>query len=339
MDNVRKWALLDLATDTIGKSYDVPAGATISAVSETHVAWSKGDADTHPEIFLLDRATGTVQEVPVSGAVHGEFLVRLVGGWVVYATTGVFDSTNVASTLADVAAYNPATKTTKKLLDHMTSAAMAGDGSLYLRGGSVAQGEGMYKVTATGDDAPAVTLVASTGEPTAIQVTGTDVPAIVDLDKNGGTAKFTWNLSRPPADTMLRIRHTRTGADYKFYDDPGIARTTFDWQGGHNGDYTWELTVVPSNYIGPALTVTGSFTVVRKTAPRDFDDDGAPDVFLRDGSGQLWRADTAYDTQLHARLHRLIGPGWQVYDQIEVTGNIAGSAVADLVSRHKAGVL
>ncbi|MFF8276852.1 FG-GAP repeat domain-containing protein [Streptomyces lateritius] len=339
VDNVRKWALLDLATDTIGKSYDVPAGATISAVSETHVVWSKGDARTAPEIFLLDRATDTVQKVPVSGAVHGEFLVRLVGGWVVYATTGVFDSTNVASSLADVTAYNLATKTTTKLLDHMTSAATAGDGSLYVRGGSVAQGEGMYKVTATGDDAPAVTLVASTGEPTALQITGTDVPATVDLDKNGGTAKFTWNLSRPPAYTMLWIRHTRTGADYRFYDYPDIARTTFDWQGGYNGEYTWELTAVPSNYIGPTLTATGSFTVVRKTAPHDFNDNGAPDVFLRDTSGRLWRADTAYDTQLRADPHRLIGPGWQIYDQIEVTGNVAGSAVADIVSRDRAGVL
>ncbi|WP_435972229.1 hypothetical protein [Streptomyces sp. Qhu_M48] len=345
VDNVRKWALLDLATDTIGKSYDVPAGATNSAVSDTHVLWSKYDGRTTPEIFILDRATDTVQEVPVSGTLHGDFLVRLVGGWVVYATTGVFDSINVSSQLADVTAYDPATKTKTKLLDHMTSAAMAGDGSLYVRGGSVTQGEGMYKVTATGNDTPAVTLVASTGEPTALQVTGHDVPAKVDLDKNSGWARFTWNLSRPPSHAVLEIRHTRTGVGYRDYDHSDIARTSFDWQGQYNGTYTWELTAVPSNFIGPAVTATGSFTVIRKAAPHDFDDNGTPDVFLRDAPGQLWRADTAY-TQLeseHVMLkadpHRLIGPGWQIYDQIEVTGNVAGSEVADLVARDRTGVL
>ncbi|MFF0560555.1 FG-GAP repeat domain-containing protein [Streptomyces sp. NPDC004266] len=337
VDSVRKWALLDLATDTIGKGFDLPAGATLSAVSATHVAWAKGDANTRAAVFVMDRATEAVQEVPVEQPVQGEFLVRLVGGWVVYGAGGAFED---YTPLGPVTAYHLATKTKTKLLDHMTSAATAGDGSLYVRGGSVAQGEGMYKITATGDDAPAVTLVASTGESTALQITGNDVPATVDLDKNGGKAKFTWTLSRPGANVQLRVWHTRTGADYRAYDYPqDTTQTTFEWQGSYNGDYTWELTAQPTNFIGPAAIATGSFTATRTPKPHDFDDDGSPDVFLRDTSGRLWRANTTYNDQLKAYERRLIGPGWQIYDRIEVTGDVAGSPVADLVSRDRTGVL
>ncbi|MFI0926392.1 FG-GAP repeat domain-containing protein [Streptomyces sp. NPDC021012] len=337
---VKKWGLLDLATDTVDEIHELPAGATIGAVSATHVAYTVGTGvrGEIPALFLLDRATDTVQEVPVVDA-PGSLRVDLVGGWVVYGDPGA-STAGAPSPLFALTAYNPVTKESVKLLDHLTSAAAAGDGSLHVRGGSLDRGEGMYRITAVGDETPVVTLEATTGEPTELQVTGNDVPALVDLDQNGGKAKFTWNLSRPNAEVNLTLRHTRTGEAEMFNDYTTGRRTTaFTWQGEYNGAYTWELTARPLNGIGPTAKATGSFTVTRTPKPHDFDDNGAPDVLLRDGAGRLWRADTSYGTRLQADPHARIGTGWQIYDRIEATGDLAGSTVGDLVARDTAGVL
>ncbi|WP_017241108.1 FG-GAP-like repeat-containing protein [Streptomyces sp. SS] len=337
--SVRKWGLIDLATAAVGKIHDLPAGAAIKAVSTTHVAWTTNFGDPTPAIVLLDRATDTTQEIPVA-ADASTLKVGLVGGWVVYGNPG--GRAYGPGPLTEVTAHDPVSGRSVKLLDHLTSAATAGDGSFYVRGGSLAEDgvEGMYKITATGAEDPVVTLVASTGEPTALTITGNDVPGTVDLDKNAGVARFTWNLSRTRADVTLTVRHTRTGQTQTFHDYPqDKPSTTFDWQGEYNGDYTWQLTARPLNDFGPSDTASGGFTVTRTPKPHDFDDNGAPDVLLRDGSGRLWRADTSYDTQLKADPHQLIGTGWQVYDRIEATGDIAGSNVGDVIAREPSGAL
>ncbi|MER7949091.1 VCBS repeat-containing protein [Streptomyces sp. NPDC096079] len=337
---VEKWGLLNLATSTVEDVHDLPAGAVVKAVSATRVAWTTGTGVNGevPALFVLDRATDTVQEIPVVDA-PGTLQVQLVGGWVVYADPGA-SAGRAPSPLYALTAYNPATKETVTLLDHITSAATAGDGTLHARGGSLAQGEGMYKITADGDNTPVVTFEASTDEPTDLRITGNDVPAQVDLDRNSGKATFTWNLSRPNAEVNLTLRHTRTGETEMFNDYPLDRRTTtFTWQGEYNGAYTWELTARPLNGIGPTATATGSFTATRAPSPHDYDDNGAPDVLLRDGTGRLWRADTSYGTRLQADPHLRIGVGWQAYDRIEASGDLAGTTVGDLVARDPAGVL
>ncbi|WP_225803022.1 FG-GAP-like repeat-containing protein [Streptomyces sp. NK15101] len=340
-DGLGKWGTIDLATGAFKEvvlAPEVPKDAVVKAVSETHIALAKDTDGSQPTIFLVDRSTGAVQRIPVESTWGDHFQVGLVGGWVVYGETGGLYYG--PGPLYALTAYNPVTHAKVKLLDHLTSTAAAPDGSLYVRGGSLTQGEGMYRITATGNDTPAVTLVATTGEPTALTITGDDVPATVDLDKNAGHTKFTWNLSRTGAEVTLTVRHTRTGQTQTLYDYPqSKASTTFDWQGEYNGDYTWKLTARPLNGLGPTATATGGFRAVRTPKPHDFDDNGAPDVLLRDGSGRLWRADTAYSTQLQARPRQQIGTGWQIYDRIEATGDLAGSTVGDLVARDTAGVL
>ncbi|MFI1976712.1 FG-GAP-like repeat-containing protein [Streptomyces wedmorensis] len=339
VDGVRKWGLLNLATDEVKEIHEHPAGAEIKAVSATHVAWTTGVGTSTPSIFRLNRATDAVEEIPVADAPSNDLKVSLVGGWVVYGEAGGF-SYGPGPQYA-LTAYNPDAETKSvKLLDHLTSSATAGDGSLHVRGGSVDQGEGMYKITATENDTPVVTLEAITGEPTRLEITGNDIPATVDLDKNAGTAFFTWNLSQNRTEVTLTMRHTRTGQTHTVYDYPqGKPSTTFDWRGEYNGDYTWQLTARPLNGIGPAATASGGFTATRTPKPHDFDDNGAPDVLLRDGSGRLWRADTGYDQQLWADPYQLIGTGWQVYDRIEATGDIAGSNVGDVIAREPSGAL
>ncbi|MDT9691775.1 VCBS repeat-containing protein [Streptomyces sp. P9(2023)] len=349
---VKKWGLLDLATGAVDEIRNRTAGSVKGdvAVSETHVAWTDGDDLDMPAIFVLDRATGTVQQIPVEDGYASGLQIGLVGGWVVYGEPGGISSIRT-SPLHALTAYDPATKAKVKLLDHLTSSVAAPDG-LYVRGGTVAQGEGLYKI-APGEAgaAPVVTLVATTGEPTHVVIGTNDIPATVDLDKNGGRASLTWQVSRTSVEATITLRHVRTGQTREFgRSHPYTPSVTVDWDGrigpgfisAYNGDYTWEVTARPLNGIGPATSASGTFKVVRKTVPHDFDDNGSADVLNRDASGRLWRTDTIFYKefgQLTDTSRQLIGSGWNIYDRIEATGNLGGSAVGDLVARDKAGVL
>ncbi|MFJ3585982.1 FG-GAP repeat domain-containing protein [Streptomyces sp. NPDC090127] len=348
----KKWGLLDLATGAVDEIHDRPQGSAGGdiAVSETHVAWTEGDETGLPTVFLLDRATDKVQVIPIDTAWTSDLQIGLVGGWVVYGEAGGISHGDV-SPLYALTAHDPATGAKVRLLDHLTSSAAAPD-ALYVRGGSVAQGEGLYKLTPGANGAaPVVALVATTGEPTHVVIGANDVPATVDLDQNAGKASFTWRLSRHSVDVDVTLRHVRTGLAREFsVRYPTSPDVTFTWDGtlgadftsAYNGDYTWEMTAAPSNGIGPATSASGTFKVVRRTAPHDFDDNGSADVLSRDAAGRLWTSDTAYYKdfgQLTAQSRRLIGAGWNIYDRIEATGNLGGSAVGDLVARDKAGVL
>jgi hypothetical protein len=74
------------------------------------------------------------------------------------------------------------------------------------------------------------------------------------------------------------------------------------------------------------------------SALHDLDDDGLPDLLGRDSSGVLWR-DSAGDGRPRAR----IGGGWQIYDKIEVVGDIGGAYytgfLPELLARDRSGVL
>ncbi|MFF3216028.1 FG-GAP repeat domain-containing protein [Streptomyces sp. NPDC002886] len=349
-----KWGLVDLATGAVSgiRTRTTRASEGALAVSQTHVAWTEtelGGTDS-PALFLLDRSSGAVQQVPVPKAWTSNLQIGLVGGWVVYGEAGGIANGD-SNPLYALSAYDPATKKTVKLLDHLTSLAASPD-ALYVRGGTLAQGEGLYKLTpGAGGAAPVVDMTASTGEPTRVVIEGNDVPAVVDLDRNGGKANLSWQLSRSSVDVKLTLRHVRTGKTREFgVTHPESRTVTFAWDGtigtdstsAYNGAYTWEMTAAPINGIGPSTSASGTFQVARKTVPHDFDDNGSADVLDRDSAGRLWLSDTAYYKeygQLTAQSRRLIGSGWNVYDRIEATGNIGGTAVGDLVARDKTGVL
>ncbi|MFF0556253.1 FG-GAP repeat domain-containing protein [Streptomyces sp. NPDC004266] len=353
----KKWGLLDLATGVVDEIRDRPAASLGGdvAVSATRVAWTESTAAHRTSIVVLDRATGTAKRIPLADVEAYGVQIGLVGDRVVYGDADGLDY-GAPSPLYALTAVDPATGAKVRLLDHLTSSEAAPDGSLMVRGGTVARGEGLYRITADGAGNPLVSLVAPTGEPTKVVIGTNNVPAVVDFDKTRGRASFTWNLSRTTVDVRMTVRHVRTGLTRTQYDThPYNPWVTMAWDGelgpsgvsAPNGDYTWTVTATPLNGIGPAATASGTFKVVRKAAPHDFNDNGTPDVLARDAAGRLWRHDSNYSAYANnGQLVEpstpgpaLLGTGWNVYDRIEAVGNVGGSGVGDFVARDKTGVL
>ncbi|MEV5887654.1 VCBS repeat-containing protein [Streptomyces sp. NPDC052020] len=351
----KKWALVDLATGSVHEVHDRTPGSTGGdiAVSETHVVWTEGDGTATPSVYVLDRASDVIAKLPVAQVHASDLQVGLVGGWVVYGEAGGLSSGD-ENPLYAVTAYNPATGASVKLLDHLTSSAAAPDG-LYVRGGTVTDGEGLFKITAGDGGAPVVTQVANAGAPTKVEITGNTVPAVVDLDENGGSPSLRWDFSRTTVDVRITLRHIRTGKTHVAAErHPHIPSVTLNWSGtvgdgfeaAPNGAYTWQVVAEPLNGIGPATTADGTFTVTREGQPHDFNDNGTPDILTRDSAGKLWRHDTYFAMGVNAsgqlvegEAKTLVGGGWNVYDRIEATGDLGGSPVGDLVARDTSGVL
>ncbi|MFF5635498.1 FG-GAP repeat domain-containing protein [Streptomyces sp. NPDC012825] len=341
--------LLDLAGGVL--TLDAP-GIHSQAVSATHTAWSAATAtDKGPRVFVADRTTGAVREAPVPPVPSfGGLQVGLVGDWVLYGHKGGMGFVQPSVHHA-VTAHNVTTGATVKVLDHAYEFTSAPDGSLYARGGLVGQGEGMYRIAATGGDTLKAELVAATGEPTEVVVTGSTVPPeVLDLDRADGFT-FRWTLSRAVRNPELTVRHVRTGKTHTLTWPLTSDAPAFAWVDSNrdehvpNGGYTWELTAEPDNGIGPAVTAKGTFEVVRKTQPHDFNDNGSPDLLGRDSAGRLWRTDL-FDRPIDERrgineagAKTYLGSGWGVYDRLEAAGDLGGTPVGDLLARDKSGVL
>ncbi|MFV6030622.1 FG-GAP repeat domain-containing protein [Streptomyces sp. NPDC056264] len=308
-------------------------------------------ADLRTFLVAVDTATGRAVDGPRqthSEQTGADIDVNLVGNWVTTSELNGRTAT-VASALFPLTARSLADpRTTVKLLDHVSSSATAPNGDLYARGGTVAQGEGIYRISPGPGGKPAATLVAGTDAPTALALTSTDVPSTVDLDKNGGKVTLQWLLSRENAGGKVTLRHVRTGrtVEFSFENRAGVRR---EWQGtlaegalAPNGDYTWQLDAKPLNGIGPDLRRTGTFKVTRKAGLHDYDDNGAPDLLSRDAAGGLWRDEvrrTSLSTDYWSLESKPLGAGWNGYHQIEAVGNVAGGAAPDLVARDSSGIL
>ncbi|MFJ3103065.1 FG-GAP repeat domain-containing protein [Streptomyces sp. NPDC086835] len=352
-------AMLDLATNAVTETYELPAAAAKGdiAVSATHLAWVEYDADYNVTVVAVDRATKASQRFQVGDAWRRDVEVGLVGDWVTYGTRSGLTDLEVDPLYALTARSLKDGTTTHKLLDHTLTAAVAPDGTQVVRGGTVADGEGLYRIAPGADGAaPTATLVASSGESTKVALVGSKIPAVIDLDQNRGRAPLEWTLSRYNATATVTLRHVRTGrTTVAGFIQPENAVVRYDWLGdlnndgsisesAYNGDYTWEISAKPLNGIGPEMKQGGTFKVTRKAAPHDYNDNGSPDLLLRDSAGQLMRADSYYnpwinDGQLSAAEQKVIGSGWNMHNQIEAAGNLAGGAAGDLVARDKDGVL
>ncbi|WP_037638022.1 FG-GAP repeat domain-containing protein [Streptomyces flavochromogenes] len=354
-----QWATVDLATAEVtdtGAMTGDPAQARV-ALSGTHVAWMGPAGGGFRTAVVAERKPGTAtQRITLPGAVDS---LGLVGGWLTYGQTGGYEERNPSSAYA-VTARSLANGTTRKLMDDSDSSAVGPDGSLLVQGGTVQGGEGLYRIAPGANGEPAATQVASSGLSTKVTLLGHAIPAVVDLDRTGGRLSMVWQLSRSEVEMTVRIRNTRTGetltdgvyplnGDY----DPHRAAYTWNgqltwnntrdmWTGAPSGPYTWEITAKPLNGIGPELKSSGAFTVTRKPGAHDYDADGSPDVLVRDTTGRLWIDDTfpnPYEGYIEQNPGLLVGAGWGAYDRIEAVGNIAGSAVSDVVARDKTGVL
>ncbi|MGW2301183.1 FG-GAP repeat domain-containing protein [Streptomyces sp. NPDC001809] len=346
-----------VAVDTAtGQTVEAPReihserAGTDAFLSPTRLAWIERTAANRVQLLTAVRGVDVDPVVTDLGtaATGSDVDVNLVGDWV---TTSELNggTAPLPSALFPLTARSLADpRTTVKLLDHVSSSATAPNGDLYARGGTVAQGEGVYRISPGADGRPVATLVASTDAPTALTLTNTSVPATVDLDRNGGSAALSWNLSRENAAGKVTLRHVRTGRTTEFpFGNTGTL--AFDWRGtladgalAPNGDYVWELEAEPLNGIGPVLRKTGAFKVTRKAGLHDYNDNGAPDLLSRDASGRLWRDEvrkTGASSDYWSLESKLIGSGWNTYDQIEAVGNVAGAASGDLVARDTSGVL
>ncbi|MFB7369636.1 FG-GAP repeat domain-containing protein [Streptomyces sp. NPDC056222] len=353
-------ALLDFATNAVTETYALPAAAAKGdlAVSATHLAWVEHDGEAqNVTVVAVDRATRQSQRLNVGRTWwQKDVEVGLVGDWVTYGTrVGLEAFEPNALDALTARSLKDASAPARKLLDHTLSAAVAPDGAQIVRGGTIEQGEGLYRIAPGADGAPTATFVASSGEPTKIGLLRSEVPAVIDLDRNRGRISLEWQVTRYNVYAKVTLRHVRTEKTKSFHDlqlEGGVMRvdwvgdidpgTSTPYQSAFNGDYTWELSAEPMSGIGPTLISTGTFKVVRKPAPHDYNDNGSPDVLLRDGSGRLWRADSHFDHYnpwLSSGEEKLVGSGWGGYNQIEAAGNIAGAAHGDIVARDTAGVL
>ncbi|GAA0617664.1 VCBS repeat-containing protein [Streptomyces crystallinus] len=282
-------------------------------------------------------------------------LVGLAGDWVLYGSARTVDKDLLDNAWKTAFKAMPlGGGTARKVLDHATSLTPAPDGSVMVMGGTVEHGEGLYRVSAGADGAPAAELVAPTGEPTKITVLTSEVPAV--LDRTPWRAR--WRLSRLNVEVSVTVRHTASGREYVsnpqhvYTERGGAGWVDFTWDGlfhpydgtvaAPNGAYTWRLVAKPLNGLGPDLDVNGGFTLARPAAAHDYSDNGSPDVLVRDSAGWLFREDTYHDpaeSKLDAPARDLIGSGWNTYDKLVSVGNVAGAPNADLVARDKSGVL
>ncbi|MEU2244887.1 VCBS repeat-containing protein [Streptomyces sp. NPDC018338] len=348
-------AVVDITTAQVVETR--PANAADTAADASSFAWVEGAK-------LRFAARGGAEAAPTKDLVplvdegwnFASMHVGLVGPWVTYALRVGYedDRRSRYNPLTAVDSRNPGSKVT--LLDHATSTVSAADGTLLVRGGTVAQGEGVYRIAVNpSTDKPAATLVARTGESTALALLKTEIPSPVDLGApNSRSAKLSWTLSRSAFEGKVTLRHKATGQATSFtvnsyVNPPEDGRFTIGWNGtiGESGayaaagDYTWELNATPDNGIGPALKKTGAFKVVRKAGLHDFTSNSSPDILARDASGKLWRDDTATSDagDVTSAGRYAVGPGWQIYNRLEAVGNLAGSTAPDVVARDASGVL
>ncbi|MEU6879275.1 VCBS repeat-containing protein [Streptomyces sp. NPDC046712] len=365
MNEARSKAVVDLATAAVVSTHaqgGVQYRMTEAAVSGTHVAWHESDGATS-WIGAARRGSAESRRVDATGYFSDTF--QLLGGWLTYGEPRAIEES--WGRYAGVhprpprpfTAQSVDTGETVELLTHFSSAVPTPDGSLMVRGGTLDKGEGLYRVSlGEGGKQPVTELVAPTGQATAVTLLGTAVPSVITGNQLTKGIDLSWDLSRGDAYVWVTLVHVRTGErlQWPVVTEGGTAapRTiSWHWNGtdltasystsaAPNGEYTWEITAVPNEGIGPELRASGRFAVTRPVAPHDYNDNGTPDVFARDTGGTLWRIDTnrtpTGDGVRRADL-REVGSGWGGYDQIEAVGNIAGAAHADIVARDKSGVL
>ncbi|MFH9742051.1 FG-GAP repeat domain-containing protein [Streptomyces roseolus] len=361
----RTLSVVDPATGALTESYATTAGTHIGgvALTPTHVTWVENAySSVHRTQVIADRKTGERQTVPLaSPGDDTSTTFRALGDWLAYANPGGGTALS-PSVLHPLTVRSATTGESFPLLDHVGSIVPDADGALLALGGTLDRGEGLYRIAldaATGK--PAATLVRTSGQPTALTAVKETLPptGAFDFDRAGGRLTAGWTLSRFNAHASLTLKHTASGRTVQLKaPTPSAGATDFplDWNGlyddgmpAYNGAYTWTMRAEPANGIGPAVERTGTFTLTRAPRPHDVDGNGSPDVLSRDGSGYLSSNDLRQLWSLHPGEGELIpqydpytlpiGAGWQVYDRIAATGDIAGNGNGDLVARDGTGML
>ncbi|MFD3996296.1 FG-GAP repeat domain-containing protein [Streptomyces sp. NPDC058583] len=361
-----RFAVIDLATNTATETYQAPLSTSESpsaAVSATHVAWVENTTGRFGErlvdVVVTDRKTAESRRFPVDGKSVG-VRVGLTGGWVTFGE----DATDPVSERAPYVARPLTTGSGKELLEHATSLTTTPDGSLLVRGGSLAdgEGEGLYRIAAGADGTIGHQLVAATGETTRFAVTGHNITDTLEFDRNGAGFPFTFSTNRKGARVYFEIK--RAGGysfDWRGWasvldSGRGPGSVTLDWDGQRDdgyGEYTsyglmrngpveWTATVSPVDGVGKPVELSGRSTITRKVQPRDFTDNGSADLLMMNGQGNVEVWDTAYTPQRGSvgwyNTHSAFA-GWGVYDRVSVPGDLGGNSTPEIIARDKGGDL
>ncbi|QNP61684.1 hypothetical protein [Streptomyces genisteinicus] len=245
----------------------------------------------------------------------------------------------------------PSTAVRRRRLAAATATALA----VTLGSGLLAAPAAAAGGAAVADAPPAATVPsAGSGEEIPAQVpTGTidldrtsALDFVFDLDAGEVLVRFTLRNARTgDSVTFLRTHGgqggTGTGTPCRFtwdgtfsYPDPDGTAATF---AANSGTYTWTLTATPAQGGDPVLTRSGSFTGTRTPRAHGFDDDGVFDL-LAVGADARLHGEGSYRGGV-GRSDFWSGRGWDAFDRLEVTGDVAGSAHSDFVVRDRTGVL
>ncbi|MFF5451193.1 FG-GAP repeat domain-containing protein [Streptomyces sp. NPDC012950] len=351
MDGVKRdrAAVVDVASHTVVEQYEPSGGEAGSTdLSATHIVWVERSEGATTKLAVTRRGTtGTVRH---DLGITAPVAVELIGDWVTYRQ---FESQGPLSPSSLYALYARSLTTgeTVKLLEHTTSSVPGADGTQMAVGGTLDRGEGLYRIAPGPDGTLAATLVASTGQPTALELVRHDVPGTIDLDRVATPVPLNWTLSKRGTRAFLEMVHTATGKTWRLdlSSFPGNV-VGLKWDGLYgraddsvpapNGDYAWRLTAKPLDGIGPALEETGAFRIARKAVPHDFNDNGTPDLLVREPTGRLSLHNTSTPLGAWAlRDPEPLGTGWNAYDRLVAPGDLGGSPHADVLGRDGSGVL
>ncbi|MFE3071797.1 FG-GAP repeat domain-containing protein [Streptomyces sp. NPDC059247] len=210
---------------------------------------------------------------------------------------------------------------------------------------------------ATAVPLPGAVPAASATEDPALTLVGTSLGPVVNLDSLRGQTELSWTLSHGNVDATVELTHKGTGwKEVRQFDDTDSTGSFgFIWHGNlfersnhpglpaPNGDYSWKLTAKPHDGTGPELKTGGDFKVVRSLKIHDFNDNGTPDLFLRDVNGRTMRVDTTYDYARHkvveADASISVFGEWKSYRQLESVGDVAGTNAPDVIGIDTTGGL
>ncbi|MFB6833122.1 hypothetical protein [Streptomyces hydrogenans] len=323
-------AVIDVATAATTRTYDLGGYAYRTQVTPDHVAWQTYGSTTK----VVDRHTGA------SETVSGWATLAFGDDWLAVedSTRLTFRSRKDGHTVEPFRFANQVTP--------------GPDGTLLVRGGTVADGWGVFRVALGADGEPKVTMVADVPDGQELTLRSLSVP--------NGTGTFRWDISDEEATVSFELTHTATGLTTTIHNEyqPFVTwdgRLRSKYFSAYNGTYTWKMRASSEGAdFGPAVVRTGTLTVARPTERRDFNDNGAADALVRDSSGRLF----AYETRELEGLRtppdchetscssigkptpELLGTGgWNIYTLLASPGNLAGGGADDIVGRDRDGVL
>ncbi|MFI1655538.1 FG-GAP repeat domain-containing protein [Streptomyces sp. NPDC020472] len=355
-------ALVDVASATVVEDRAL-AGASAyahelaTAASATHFAWTEDTNAGNAVLRVARRGQEDSERIPLGPSnvpgLSSPLTTEFLGDWVTYGLTdGRYATT--PNPLYALTARSLKDGRTVKLLDLVHDVRGDGDGAILARGGTVEQGEGLYRITAGPEGDPVVTLVARTGRAVVLKLTGQNVPAVVDFSK-APAPRLSWQFA-PAVNASVQVVLTHTASGKRstltttYLSPDGLADLRWygrfdDGTSVRHGSYTWRMTARTGYGLGPTHERSGTLTVGGPHLPHSFTDGVDPDLLIKTSGGHLG----AYDTS-QVLAYNPDGPvpwvsakwgtaGWGVYDHLVTPGDIGGAAHADVLGRDRYGVL